>query len=67
MFACDFFSVFSQTRGPFWIIKSAGAVSPWPHLKPPLITVDYAAPRFHWLATPDLDASKCLRFHTKKH
>ena len=24
MFSCDFFSIFSQVRGPFWVTKSAG-------------------------------------------
>ena len=30
MFSCDFFSIFSQVRGPFWVTKSAGpgAVAP---------------------------------------
>ena len=32
MFTCDLFSIFSQVRGPFCVIKSAGpgAVAPWP-------------------------------------
>ena len=39
MFSCDFFSIFSQVRGPFCVTKSAG-LGPWPPwhpLKPPLV------------------------------
>ena len=35
IFSCDFFSIFSQERGPFWVTKSAGpgAVAPLAPLK----------------------------------
>ena len=38
VFSCDFFSIFSQVRGPFCVTKSAGAgaVAPLALFKPPL-------------------------------
>ena len=40
MLSCDFFSIFSWVRGPFWVTKARG-LGPWPPwtpLKPPLTT-----------------------------